>query len=338
MDLGPLTETIQIADEFRRNALDQLGPLAPVVTGAGQIITVALALGALAFGRSFWAPPSELSNFPVRIGGLISGVGIVALFVWSKNEGTPLWFLGVAGIGVLIGAAGALVYNHCRSVLCFRCPNRNELYIMGLDLTENAKRVLAGQGKGKFRPRGGPPANAIQYFCNTDTTADPVWTRESRARAESRLHLRYLFFMVPILIGLASASFALTQPELKIEANTISLPGDVLFDFGKDNIRPGAAYTLEDAAKVMRDRRVISARIEGHTDAIGTDPVNKELSERRAKAVRDWLMTQGGLAQVKFTVDPRGASEPVAPEKNADGSDNPAGRALNRRVKIVLSG
>jgi outer membrane protein OmpA-like peptidoglycan-associated protein len=336
MDLGPLTEILQIGDELRRSALDRLGPLAPMVTAAGQIVTAALALGALAFGRSFWAPPTGLSHFAVRVGGLLAGAGMVGLYIWSVNGGTPLTFLVVGFGGILFGAIAALVYYRWWSLLCFKCPGRTIVYVKGLELTENAKKVLAGKGEGVFEPVGAPPASAVQYFCNTNTDADPVWTPDSHVRAEMRLITRYLLFMVPMLVGLASTSVALTQPEYKVEANTIFLPGDVLFDFNKAEIRPGAVITLEEAAKLMQKRKVASARIEGHTDEIGNESVNRTLSRRRAEAVRAWLTTQGGLNKVRFTVEGRGATQPVAPNKNADGSDNPDGRAKNRRVTIVL--
>jgi len=336
MDLGPLTEVVEIGNELRRNALDGLGPLAPMVTAAAQILTAALALGALAFGKSFWAPPTGLSFFAVRVGGLLAGIGLVGLYVWSVNGGTPLAFLMVGFGGILTGAVAALVYYYWWSLLCFKCPGRKTVYVKGLVLTENAQNVLAGKGEGVFKPIGPPPSTAIQYFCGTNTVADPVWTPESHVHAEMRLVTRYLFFMVPMLVGLASASFALTQPEYKVEANTIFLPSDVLFDFKKADIRPGAVITLEDAAKLIQKRKVTSARIVGYTDAIGSDSFNKLLSQNRAEAVRTWLITIGGLNSVRFSVEGRGASEPVAPNTNRDGSDDPVGRAKNRRVTIVL--
>ena len=80
-----------------------------------------------------------------------------------------------------------------------------------------------------------------------------------------------------------------------------------------------------------------NVRIEGHTDSIGTDDYNQALSERRAASVRDWLSEHGGLTDAAFTTAGFGSSNPVAPNTNEDGSDNPFGRQQNRRVDIVAS-
>ena len=88
-----------------------------------------------------------------------------------------LEFLAVAFGGILFAAVAALVYYRCWSLFCFRCPNRKTVYVKGLELTENAKNVLAGKGEGVFKPIGAPPASAIQYFCNTDMVADPAYRK-----------------------------------------------------------------------------------------------------------------------------------------------------------------
>ena len=76
--------------------------------------------------------------------------------------------------------------------------------------------------------------------------------------------------------------------------------------------------------------------IEGHTDAKGLEPYNQKLSERRATAVRQWLMVTGGLGGMHFLTSGYGAKRSVAPNLKPDGSDNPEGRQKNRRVEIVV--
>jgi outer membrane protein OmpA-like peptidoglycan-associated protein len=73
--------------------------------------------------------------------------------------------------------------------------------------------------------------------------------------------------------------------------------------------------------------------VTGHSDGRGDPAYNLDLSQRRAEAVRAALAEQLG-AGFAFEVAGRGEDEPVAPNENADGSDNPEGRALNRRVVI----
>ncbi|WP_082010522.1 OmpA family protein [Novosphingobium malaysiense] len=71
----------------------------------------------------------------------------------------------------------------------------------------------------------------------------------------------------------------------------------------------------------------------GHTDSRGTDTANMKASRERAEAVREYLATKD-VADERMTVIPLGESRPVAPNRNLDGSDNPEGRAKNRRVEV----
>jgi outer membrane protein OmpA-like peptidoglycan-associated protein len=118
---------------------------------------------------------------------------------------------------------------------------------------------------------------------------------------------------------------------------TLELPADVLFDFDKSDIRPDAATALAAAAEMIRTRAKGTVRIEGHTDSKGAASYNQKLSQARAKSVQAWLVANGGLAKVKFALSGYGATRPGAPNARPDGSDDPAGRQLNRRVAIVFT-
>ena len=114
----------------------------------------------------------------------------------------------------------------------------------------------------------------------------------------------------------------------------ITLEDGVLFDFGKSDIRPDAAQTLKSLAGVLNNAKVPAAHIYGHTDSVSDEAFNQQLSEARANAVKNDLAKNGVTATMDATG--YGESKPVAPNENADGSDNPAGRALNRRVEIFI--
>lgn len=116
----------------------------------------------------------------------------------------------------------------------------------------------------------------------------------------------------------------------------IELPADVLFDFDKHALRPAARESLGQAADIIRAKGKGMVRITGHTDAKGDDKYNRKLSERRAKAVRDYLVKEAGLRGTAFKTEGLGASRPVAPNAKPDGSDDPEGRQKNRRVEIVV--
>ncbi len=116
----------------------------------------------------------------------------------------------------------------------------------------------------------------------------------------------------------------------------IDLSADVLFDFDKSTILPKAEQTLAQAAGIIHDKATGTVRIEGYTDAKGSDAYNQRLSERRAAAVETWFKTKGKLTKVSFVTRGFGAKSPVAPNTKPDGSDDPAGRQKNRRVEIVV--
>jgi outer membrane protein OmpA-like peptidoglycan-associated protein len=124
-----------------------------------------------------------------------------------------------------------------------------------------------------------------------------------------------------------------TATEIRIE-----LAADVLFDFDKATIKPEAASALHSVAEIIRDKgngRMV--RIDGHTDGKGGTAYNQSLSERRAASVKLWLAQKEGVAPTRMTTQGFGAMQPVAPNTNKDGSDNPEGRQKNRRVEIVLA-
>jgi outer membrane protein OmpA-like peptidoglycan-associated protein len=107
--------------------------------------------------------------------------------------------------------------------------------------------------------------------------------------------------------------------------------GDVLFDTGQSTLKPGAITTIDRLAQFMGDYPERSVRIEGHTDSMGSDETNLQLSEQRAMAVRDALLARGVDAGRIQTVG-YGEARPVA------GNDTAGGRQQNRRIEVVISG
>jgi outer membrane protein OmpA-like peptidoglycan-associated protein len=106
---------------------------------------------------------------------------------------------------------------------------------------------------------------------------------------------------------------------------------DVLFDTGKFSLRPLAREKLAKVAGIVSGHPGLRLDVEGHTDSVGGDDYNQQLSEQRGGAVRDYL-TQQGMAAGSVTAKGFGKSQPVASNDTADG------RQRNRRVEIVISG
>ncbi len=115
----------------------------------------------------------------------------------------------------------------------------------------------------------------------------------------------------------------------------LTVNNDVLFDFDKADLRPQATEALQRVAEIIRQRGPSSVRIVGHTDSVGTDAYNQQLSERRARSVEQWLAANGGNLP-PMQAEGRGESEPVASNTGPNGADDPVGRQRNRRVDVLL--
>jgi outer membrane protein OmpA-like peptidoglycan-associated protein len=106
---------------------------------------------------------------------------------------------------------------------------------------------------------------------------------------------------------------------------------DVLFKTGSFELLSGARERLAKVSGIVLAYPSLHLDIEGYTDSIGTDEYNQKLSEKRAEAVRDYLVQQG-ISSDSVTSAGMGKSDPVASNDTAEG------RQQNRRVELVLSG
>src|SRR5262249_30301268 len=106
--------------------------------------------------------------------------------------------------------------------------------------------------------------------------------------------------------------------------------GKVLFDFDKYNLKPEAIRQLAPVLQVIKDQPGVRILVVGHTDSVGTDAYNLQLSKRRADSVAAYL-AQNGVPRQNITTEGRGKRDPVASNATAEG------RAQNRRVEIALS-
>ena len=107
--------------------------------------------------------------------------------------------------------------------------------------------------------------------------------------------------------------------------------GDVLFDTGKSDLRSQAREALAKLSGIVLNYPSLHLAIEGYTDSTGSAEFNQALSEKRAAAVRDYLLSQG-LDAGTLSAQGFGMSNPVADNSTAQG------RQKNRRVEIVVSG
>lgn len=110
---------------------------------------------------------------------------------------------------------------------------------------------------------------------------------------------------------------------------TLNMPGNVTFAFNSANLDPQFYPVLSSVADVLKEYDKTVVEVAGHTDSIGSDEVNQRLSEQRANAVTQYLVSQNINPQRFITVG-AGKRYPVA------SNDTDAGRAANRRVEITL--
>jgi outer membrane protein OmpA-like peptidoglycan-associated protein len=110
----------------------------------------------------------------------------------------------------------------------------------------------------------------------------------------------------------------------------VSMP-DVLFDFNKYTLKPEARERLARISGIVLAYPDLKLEIDGYTDSIGSDEYNQTLSEKRAEAVRDYLVTSGVSINNVYARG-MGKADPVADNSTA------AGRQLNRRVEMIVSG
>lgn len=111
------------------------------------------------------------------------------------------------------------------------------------------------------------------------------------------------------------------EKEVIIELNGVH------FDFDKDTLRPDATTVLNKAVDILKSHPDVPVEVHGHTDWIGTDEYNQDLSERRAKRVYDYLVAHG-IPASRLTWQGHGESMPIV------SNDTDAGRARNRRVEL----
>ena len=129
----------------------------------------------------------------------------------------------------------------------------------------------------------------------------------------------------------APAAAAPARPAPQSVRQAVVIQADALFDFDKSVLRPDGRKSIDDAMGKMGGVDLEMVIATGHTDSVGSDAYNQRLSERRAAAVKDYLVSKG-VAASKITTIGKGESQPVATNKTSEG------RQKNRRVDIEFKG
>lgn len=133
----------------------------------------------------------------------------------------------------------------------------------------------------------------------------------------------------PVVAEAEPAPAPAPAPQPEPEYQNVRVELDVKFDFDRDTIRPEFRQDIQSLAEFMKTYPSVTTTVEGHTDSVGSDAYNQNLSERRAKAVREALIGEG-VDSSRVNAVGHGEARPIA--DNA----TDAGRAMNRRVEAEV--
>ena len=148
----------------------------------------------------------------------------------------------------------------------------------------------------------------------------------------------HLFYSENMEIPKESKYFEINK-EIKLPPIVVGskiILNNIFFDFDKATLRPLSNVEIKNLVNIMKANPTMHVEISGHTDSKGSAAYNQKLSEDRAQSVVSRLI-ESGIDAKRMTAKGYGKSMPVAPNKNKDGSDDPEGRQLNRRVEFKIT-
>jgi outer membrane protein OmpA-like peptidoglycan-associated protein len=187
---------------------------------------------------------------------------------------------------------------------------------------EANERVCAGAPQ-QMAAYGDARANAMRATLELERTLQDDLQRDlDQLRAEAKTRQDELYSALSQMEG----KFASIRRDAR---GTIVSLADILFDFDKATLRRDVEFNLVKIATILNQFAEMQVVVEGHTDAIGTDEYNLGLSQRRAQAVNDFLISQD-VATGRLSWAGYGESRPVADNETDEG------RQKNRRVDLVI--
>ena len=122
---------------------------------------------------------------------------------------------------------------------------------------------------------------------------------------------------------------------IKIAENDNFVISKIFYDYKSSDVNPVAAKELDKLAVILNKNKGINVELTSHTDSKGSDDYNLRLSHERAQKAREYILSKG-INTNRITAMGLGETQPVAPNENPNGSDNPAGRAKNRRTEFKI--
>lgn len=281
------------------------------------------------------------------------------LFVSDKqggHGGYDIWLaeLNVAGEPVSVANLGTTVntpfneqapyYHAPSSTLVFASEGR--VGMGGYDLFYSK----GAPGHGAEAENFGYPVNSVKddmYFTslgNSDNILEQAVFSSDRL-AVCCLELMQLKKPAPVAVvppvvdstPIVKAEPVEKEPVTATPVEEVVILENVFYEINKASITPPSYPSLDKIAARLKSEPGTRVEISGHTDDTGSEEWNQQLSEQRAAHVVAYLVSKG-VEKERLTFKGYGASKPVAPNKNEDGTDNPEGRRKNRRTEMRIVG
>jgi len=251
-------------------------------------------------------------------GGVFDGGAATVMLLGISGKHMPMEILRNTGT---LGIAAQIAVDHPDMTRVLAGPIGGVLFDKAKD---NLSNILQDDAKAALIMRGDNAG--FQVGAGASQSIGVIWDGKVTQRAPVPPPGPWKLVVTPI------------PPDREV----LHLPGDVLFAFDKAdlksraNVKPHAEDVLWEASYYIQKKSPRRISIEGHTDGIGDPAYNMGLSVRRAQAVRHWLISRKIVTPANTDIKGWGMLRPVAPNFKSNGSDDPLGRAKNRRVEIWL--
>jgi outer membrane protein OmpA-like peptidoglycan-associated protein len=286
-------------------------------TGLGALLGAAAGSGVVQRARSFRVKRIVLQE------DLLNAREYRQIF----EEDAPEVFAGTTALGISVSTLRTL-----------KTQGRTELTIADYG---SAGRASGGSAKagGSLRLVTGGPSSLTVLLNGTPTALPVVHARGRLGASESEfvflddaanpLALRFVIGDNRLQVVRIEFPVSASAIEQQLASRKKADAYGIYFDFASDRIKPESETVLAEIGKVMASNPTWTLTVHGHTDNIGGPASNLDLSQRRAAAVKQALVSRYKVAPARLTTGGFGASRPI------DTNDTLEGRARNRRVELT---
>ncbi|RWY49289.1 OmpA family protein [Mucilaginibacter gilvus] len=213
--------------------------------------------------------------------------------------------------------------------------NEKSIYIRGSITSCDSGKVLQGVKITLIN------VESKQLVSVTQQNANGTYALKTDNRYNYQLKVEkdgYFTKTIPVMLKLSTDT--LYSPQICLQRFIVKKPitlSNILYDYNKADLRAESKTALDGLIDILKDNPTLKVELAAHTDSVGTVSANLSLSQQRAQACVDYI-TANGIDKNRIYAKGYGESSPIAPNSLANGTDNPAGRQLNRRTEFTILG